>query len=389
MTDTTTPRRVLIAGGGVAALEALMALEHLAGTRIDRHLIAASTDFVYRPLLVAEPFGAEEEAHRLPLAGIARDLGAGHVTDAITAVDIENRRVSGASGSEYRYDALLVATGARFEAAVPGSVTFHGPAGAAAVRGLLTEVRAGTTERIAFIVPPGPTWPLPVYELAMMTAAWAWNEGFRGAQIALITPERRPLAAFGDSAADAMEDLLRRHAIEFHGGATAATVHEGAVRLTSGDTVPADAAVATPRLHGPGIAGLPVDADGFIRADDHGRVDDAPGVFAAGDAAAWTIKHGGLAAQQADAAAESIAAWAGAPVRPKPFQAVLRGVVMAGDERLFVRADTREHRTRSIARLKPLWWPPAKVAGRYLAPYLAARGIRVPETPAPPSASLR
>ena len=86
-----------------------------------------------------------------------------------------------------------------------------------------------------------------------------------------------------------------------------------------------------------------------------------------------------MAAQQADVVAESLAAWAGASVRPTPFGPVLRGVLLSGERPAYLRADSRPHRTRSIARLTPLWWLPAKVAGRYLAPYLAARGIAVPE----------
>ena len=79
-------------------------------------------------------------------------------------------------------------------------------------------------------------------------------------------------------------------------------------------------------------------------------------------------------------AADSLAAWAGAPVRPSQFQPVLRGVLMTGAKPAFLRADARPHHARSLARLDPLWWPPAKVAGRYLAPYLAARGIAMPQS---------
>jgi hypothetical protein len=46
-------------------------------------------------------------------------------------------------------------------------------------------------------------------------------------------------------------------------------------------------------------------------------------------------------------------------------------------------ARIRGRTTRAFARLTPLWWPPAKVAGRYLASYLAARSIVLPETGEP------
>ena len=49
-----------------------------------------------------------------------------------------------------------------------------------------------------------------------------------------------------------------------------------------------------------------------------------PDIFAAGDATDQPVKQGGLATQQADAAAELIAAEAGARVTPQPFRRVLR-----------------------------------------------------------------
>jgi hypothetical protein len=58
---------------------------------------------------------------------------------------------------------------------------------------------------------------------------------------------------------------------------------------------------------------------------------------------------------------------------------VLRGVLITGEQPAYLRADPRPHRMHSLARLTPLWWPPAKVAGRYLSPYLAAHGISLPE----------
>ena len=52
------PLRVVIAGGGVAGLEAMLALRELAGDRVDIELLSPSDEFVYRPMLVAEPFGS-------------------------------------------------------------------------------------------------------------------------------------------------------------------------------------------------------------------------------------------------------------------------------------------------------------------------------------------
>ena len=97
--------------------------------------------------------------------------------------------------------------------------------------------------------------------------------------------------------------------------------------------------IALPRLRGRGIPGLPADAGGFLVIDEHARVTGAADVFAAGDATAEPIKQGGLAAQQADAAAEAIAAEAGAELDPRPYRPVLRGLLLTGDTPLYLRND--------------------------------------------------
>jgi sulfide:quinone oxidoreductase len=118
--------------------------------------------------------------------------------------------------------------------------------------------------------------------------------------------------------------------------------------------------------------GLPVGRDGFIPTDAHGRVSGVTDVFAAGDATAFPIKQGGLAAQQADAVAESIAAAAGADVAPRPFRPVLRGLLTAGGTARYMRALVAGDDCAVSG--QPLWWPPNRLCGRYLAPYLSRSG---------------
>ena len=374
-------RRVLIAGAGMAALEALLALDDLAGERVRVDLLAATPDFHYRPLAVVEPFGHAEGEHRLALGSMVRDLGAGHVFDDVAGVDVEQRRVHGTSGADYGYDALVLAVGARAMEAVPGALTFHGPSGVDGYRALLADIDAGQVASLVFAVPRGTAWALPAYELAMLTARRLFDSGASKPRLSVVTSEPRPLAAFGAAASDAVTGLLERHGIAVHTGAVAALASAGELLLENGTSLLAERTVALPRLLGPALPGIPADDEGFVPVDEHGRVTGADDVYAAGDATTWPVKQGGLAAQQADVVAEAIASWAGAPVRPTPFRPVLRGVLVDGDEPLFLRADSRHGRTRSVARVKPLWWPPAKVAGRYLTPYVEARGIHVPAEP--------
>ena len=126
-------------------------------------------------------------------------------------------------------------------------------------------------------------------------------------------------------------------------------------------------------------------ATGSSRSTRHGRVRGADDVYAAGDGTWFPVKQGGLACQQADAAAESIAAQAGADIEPAPFRPVLRGKLMTGAQPLYMRSDiSGTAGDESTSSGHTLWWPPGKVAGAYLAPYLAAREQQGPEGTTPP-----
>ncbi len=51
---------------------------------------------------------------------------------------------------------------------------------------------------------------------------------------------------------------------------------------------------------------------------------------------------------------------------------MLRGLLLTGETPEFLRAELAGgHGDAFLASTQPLWWPPGKVAGRYLAPYLA------------------
>ena len=134
-----------------------------------------------------------------------------------------------------------------------------------------------------------------------------------------------------------------------------------------------DRIVALPLLDGPRVDGVPSDARGFIPVDDFGRVTGVPDVYAAGDATNQPIKQGGLACQQADAVAAHIVAAAGADIAPEPAHLVLRGRLLTGRRDRFLRREAGD--ASGTAASEPLWWPPAKVSSRYLAPYLADRDL--------------
>jgi sulfide:quinone oxidoreductase len=379
--------RVIVAGAGVAGLETVLALRHLAHEPIQVEVLEPGEHFVYRPLAVAEPFGAGR-VHRFPFPDLLGPAGARHRRDALAEVQPDERRLVTEGGKTLEYEALVVACGGQVAEGLPGALSFGGSEDRQPLEGLLDELAAGSIRRVVFAVPGGPIWPLPLYELALMTATRVAKLQV-DASLALLTPEPEPLALFGRTASEAVAELLAERGIEVIAGRHPIAVEQGAIRSTSGPAVTADRVVSLPRIQGPRVAGLPCDADGFIPVTDQGAVRGVPGVYAAGDATAFPLKQGGIAAQEADAVAEAVAARAGAPITPQPFRPVIRGLLLTGGVPHYLRAEVAGGLgDTSTVDIEPLWWPPGKVAGRYLAPYLADLIGETTEPAVPPGVEV-
>jgi sulfide:quinone oxidoreductase len=366
MTDMTT--RVLIAGGGVAALEATLALRALAADRVRIEVVAPEESFVYRPLAVAEPFGAGH-VHRFRLGTLVEAAGASLIPGLVTSVDPDRRLVLTRQGGELSYDALLLALGARPEQALPGALTFRGPEDGRALANLLDRGLDRKVRSVVFALPGGVSWPLPLYELAFLTRAWLADRGAADVEVSIVTPEEAPLGVFGPEASEAVAGMLETRGIACRLRTTPTRVDGRILRLAPDDRMAAGAVVALPRLVGPRLAGIVSDARGFVPTDEHGRVGSEVDVYAAGDLTQFPLKQGGIATQQADAAAAAIAARAGAAVDPAPFRPVLRGLLLTGDRPSFLRTEVAK--AGSVVAFEPLWWPPAKIVGHHLAPFLA------------------
>lgn len=374
MTQADDRPRILIAGGGVAALEACLALRAFlsdAELRID--LAAPEDRFEYRPLSVLEPFDGDA-TWGMDLERFAADQDAGLVRDALAAVDAGARTAIMASGARLPYDLLLVATGAEPVRAIPGALAFRGSRDATRLRATID----ATTGPIAFVAPASAFWTLPLYELAILTAARLQARGSER-PVLIATAEAGPVEAFGSKASETVGRLLEARGVRFHGGSAPVAADAGDLELADGRRLAAGAVVSLPRLKGRRIEGLAHDAAGFLRVDEHGRVAGCEAVFAAGDNTDYPLKQGGLATQQADAAAEAILAELGLPIVARPFAPVLQGVLYTEREATFLRGPVGGH--APDPRGYSLWWPPSKIAGRYLAPYLTIRAgaPRAPE----------
>lgn len=336
---------------------------------------------------MAEAFGVGE-VRSFELAPIVADCGARLRAGALAGVDPARHRAIATDGSELEYGKLAIATGAIQRASLPGALTFEGSGQKEAFQTVLAELVGGEVESVAFALPSGIAWALPLYELALMTAVYLDRHGARGAKLSLVTPEDTPLALFGPVASQAVAELLEERGIAVHTGAYPVLVTDGALEIAPGGPIPADRTIALPRLEGPYLPGLTHDERGFVPTDVHGQVEGVEDVYAIGDVTALPVKQGGLATQQADAVAEAIAVSRGADVDPRPFHPVLRGLLLTGRAPAYFRADIGggagdPHEVEA----EPLWWPPGKIAGRYLSRYLAtlmaeeppesAAGIRV------------
>lgn len=359
--------RVLIAGGGVAAVEALLALSDAAGDRVEISVLTPVAQLELRALTVAVPFANGHEPRRFPLAPLAQEVGATVIKGSLAEVLPDEHCVLTEAGERLAYDFLIVAVGAHPRPAFEHVMTFGSEP--LAINGLLADIEEGYSRRIAFVVPPGVVWPLPAYELALMTRKQATAMGM-DPEITVVTPEAWPLAVFGRAASVKVAGLLEQAGIDVRAGAHAIVGPGGRIGLEpSGETLRPQRIVALPLIEGPRIAGLPHDQNGFMPIDEMTRVLDETDVYCVGDAANYPIKQGGLATQQADVAAQHVAALAGAALTPQPFRPILRGRLLTGGAEQFLVKEVGRPTGRTSD--TPLWWPPTKVSGRYLTPWLS------------------
>lgn len=272
-TPSTELERVLIAGGGVAGLETALALHELAGDLTEVTLLTPDRDFHYRPLTVREPF-ALAPASRLPLAPIAGAARAILMRDELAWVDRERRIAHTAGGEALHYDALVLAVGARATPRWSHTTTIDA-ADMEEIHGIVQDVEAGYIRTLAFVAPGRMAWPLPLYELALLTAGRAYDMSME-IDITLVTPEDAPLAIFGSAVSDAIARLLERSGIHTLNSAYAEIHRPGEVLISPGDRrLQVDRVIALPELYGPGVRGLPLGEHGFVRVDPHGRVLEA------------------------------------------------------------------------------------------------------------------
>jgi sulfide:quinone oxidoreductase len=362
------PRSIVIVGGGVGAVEALLALTDLGEHQFTITVVAPNERFVLPALSVAQPFAAGHHADVASLADLVREQGAELVHGTVTQVDTDDLTVTCSDGQTLVADVIVLSPGAVRTAPYEQTFTF-GLGDPLALTGVLADLEEGYSTSIAFVVPDGVAWSLPLYELALLTARVVDGVG-RDVDIVVATPEPVPLAVFGAEASASVAALLDELGITVYAGMPV-TVKPGSIQIGPDSPLAMDRIVTLPVLEGPHVAGVRANSAGFIPVDGFCRLPGAPGVYAIGDATALVVKQGGLACQQADVVAQHVAQGAGGPLEAEPFSPVLRGRLLTGGADRFLRRDLREPQSESAD--IQLWWPPAKVYGHYLSAWVAQR----------------
>ena len=361
---------VVIAGGGVGALEGLLALQAVGADRVRISVLTATRHLTYRALSVAEPFGGDP-APRFDWEQITRDRGVRWIPDVVERVRPEARELDTRDGPPVGYDALLLALGAR-PAAGAARARSRSPGRATCSRSARRSRRwsPGGATRSRSSPPPASAWTLPLYELALMTAEHGRRRGLDLA-IELVTRESTPLGLFGAEASAAVARRLdagrrpraHRHVrrSEVRGREALARARGRARRPTSSSPCRRSRAARRRAAGGPRRlrAGRPLRPRPRRRPRlGGGRHDDAPAQAGRPRRAAGRRRRGRHRGPGRRRRLEL-----------RPYKPKLRGLLLTGSDPVFL--ERRPHAPpRSEASAEFLWWPAHKVVGRHLGPYL-------------------
>jgi sulfide:quinone oxidoreductase len=145
-------------------------------------------------------------------------------------------------------------------------------------------------------------------------------------ELTIVEPDPPTLARAGDRAVQLVAEELERAQISRVSANQLTVEREPQLTLVAHPSrrkLRVDRVLAMPMLRGRTIDGIPGDHDGLIEVDAHGRVSGLERVWAAGDCTSLPLKSGGLSTEQADVAAQDIAALAGAAVERRSFNSDL------------------------------------------------------------------
>jgi sulfide:quinone oxidoreductase len=343
----TTVPRVLVLGGGFAALETAFLLHMRLRDRVDVRLVSDRDHFLFRPNSIYVPFGGDPASLAVDLRKPLARRHIGFERAAVAEVDPDAKFVSLSDGQRLAYDKLVVATGADTAASeVPGlaehAATIWTTDSMLDVRRQFAEVRdraqRGEHRRVLFLVPPNNKCSGPLYEIVLMLETWLRRAHARDhVDITWSTYEQSFIQAFGPRLHEVVGGEFAARGIDGHTEEVVTEVLPGEVRYADGSSRGFDHLIAFPpyvaAVRYPALAS---DARGFVETALETRLatgrDD---VYAPGDAGDFPIKQAFLAFLQADAVADHIAAdVTGEPVRA-PFDPVSMCIMEMFDKATF------------------------------------------------------
>ncbi len=336
-------------------------------------LLAPEPRFWYRPLAVAAPFELGDVLH-FELGALAREIGADFTPGGLVGIDAWRHVAHTSKNTQLEYDMLLVACGALPTPAIPGALTFRGPADIEVIGSVLRELASGAASSVAFVIPWGAVYSLPAYELALLTSAHLDRLGVRGVEVTVVTPEEEPLQVFGQQASEAIRRLFADRGIVLRTGAYPTDVVDGMLRLIPDGAVEADRVVALARPEGRAARR---DSADRRRLRSRGRPLQRSTVSPTSSRrvtsrASPSSKAESRHSRQTRRRRRS-------PRRRAPTSSrrgsdpCSAGMLLTGTRPRYLRRELAfEPDVEPVASLEPLWWPPAKIVGRYLAPFLAS-----------------
>lgn len=365
----TEPRqKILIVGGGVAALEACLALRWDRSCDAEVTLLTASRNFTFRALSVLEPFGLSA-APQFAIAEVISDCVSEIVYDELSSIDVDAREATTASGSKLKFDVAIVATGGSPHSKLDSAIIVGAPGWMGRMSIVVAQVDAGLVARIVFVMPEGASWVLPLYELAMFTADRARGR-LRDIDVELIIPDANPLAEFGEQASARVVDLLIESGVRLARNCRVVEYVDDVLTTDDGRTVNTGFVVALPEIRGNRIDGLEHDREGFLPVDGYGLVSGTDCIYAAGDITDFRIKHGGIASQQANIAVQAIVEGHGGDADDRASKFKLEGMLLSPHEPTFMHSVVGEHDT-SLDALQPESFE--RITGKIFSKHLTAR----------------
>jgi sulfide:quinone oxidoreductase len=270
---------VVVAGGGFAGLEAVLAVRAIAGTAAQISLVSPDHVSTYRPAATLEAF-SDPPRPAYDLVAIAADLGLRHHRTRVQGVAPAIKRIRLGSGAQLTYDALVRATGTRPTAEFAGALTFRDQRDPPGLRAVLRELDEGKLGSLVFAVPSGCSWPLPLYKLALLAASRASAASGQKSRWSPRNSGRWP--PWGPKPRSSSQFSWPNAAYGSVGPPPpAASAAAGRSPCRHTRRVKADRVVAAPQLRGAKITGIPPNRWGFVPTDAIGPIQGMVDVYAA------------------------------------------------------------------------------------------------------------